>query len=87
MQGYIHSFNLDINHINMSTINMNEFFPRNVSYQRWAIAEPSLARDELHGNVMTIVELHWSLSTGCASCYFFSCFFRLLDVPSSLVDC
>ena len=60
--------------MNISILNLNEFFFRNVSSQQWTIAESSLARDGRHGVAMaidghpgiamTIGELHWSLSTG-----------------------
>ena len=61
---------LDIHHMNMSFLNLKEFLFRNVLMS----AEPLLARDGRHGiamaidgssgNVMTIGELHWNLSTG-----------------------
>ena len=60
--------------MNMSTLNLNEFFSEMFLSEQWTIVEQFLARDERHGialaidgpfgNVMTIGELHWSLSTG-----------------------
>ena len=60
--------------MNMSILNLNEFFPEMFPLERWAIVEPLLPSDEHHGmamaidgpprNVMTIGEPHWSLSTG-----------------------
>ena len=57
--------------MNMSILNLNELF---LKCFHLTIVEPFLARDERHGiamaidgppgNVMTLSELHWSLSTG-----------------------
>ena len=69
-------FYFHLQHMNMSTLKLNEFFIRFFfHFQRWTIiAEPSLARDERHriamaidgspGNVMIIGELQWSPSMG-----------------------
>ena len=67
-------FYYHLHHMNMSILNFNQFFKSLFHYQRWTFVEPSLANDGRHeisraiggapGKVMTIVELHWSVSTG-----------------------
>ena len=62
---HLSDFVLCLLHMNKSNLNLNEFFSSKFFHdQRWTIAEPSLATDARHGIAMTIVELHWSLSTG-----------------------
>ena len=62
-----------LHHMNMSVLNFKEFFSNLFHYQRWTIAEPSLARDGRHEIAMSIngsLGMSWpsvsctSLSTG-----------------------
>ena len=52
---HLNDFVLCIHYMNMSNLNLNEFFSSKFFHdQRWTIAEPSLTRDGRHGIAMTI---------------------------------